>query len=350
MNKIAVGMICDSYSYSTSILKNIRSINQLYFDSVQYYYNCIGFRVVDLDTLEIEDYSIKEALELAGGVRGINPFDERDIVNGKLPLCSFGYTERFMVENLIDSNGNLDPSLSINGLKDFPVILSERPSFSLISRYKKNKEINKQIVDIVDRASICKVYVDIIKKGIKIELHRNFVYSCGCFKRIRTYHSDLNYGVILVEDAELFSLYDKFGCDAVAGFGDNLVVNFNRKGLSSDTVIPNTFKKVILDGSNLSEYSPNKGKSYSVVIPPSVDNIVIKNKSPYEDKSTLENIKLTLHIPSKHKDLIYEIYNQLSDNIIGSSLKIIRSRFTEDGYKDIINFILDECKVGIELY
>lgn len=347
MNKIAVGMICDSYEHKSSILRKIKSINQLYFDSVQYYYNCIGFRVVDLDTLEIEDYSIKEAIGLAGEVRGINPFDERDIVNGKLPLCMFGYTERFMTENFVDSNGQFDPPSVIGEL---PVILSERPSFSLISRYKKNKEINKQIVDIGARIPICNVYVDIIKKGVKIELHRNFVYSCGCFRRIRSYHSDLNYGVILVEDTELSGLYNKFGCNAVVGFGDSLVVNFNRQDLLSDTIIPNTFKKVILDGSNLSEYSANKGKSYSVVIPPSVDNITIKNGSPYEDKSTLENIKLTLHIPSKHKDLIYEIYRQLSDNIIGSSLKIIRSKFTEDGYKDIVNFILDECKVEIELY
>lgn len=356
MSRIAVGMICDSYSHSTSFLKKIKSISQIYFDSVQYYYNCIGFRVVNLDTLEIEDYSIKEALELAGFVRGIHPFDERDLVNGKLPLCQFGYTERYIAENFIDSNGDLDPS---RGLKSFPVILSERPSLSLVSRYKKNKEINSQIVVISDRITLCTVYVDIIKKGIKIELHRNFVYSCGYFRRISTYNSDLNYGSILVEDAELSSLYDKFGCDAVAGFGDKLVVNLNRKGLLNDTIIPNTFKKVVLDGSNLSEYSPNKGKSYSVVIPPSVNDIVIKNKSLYEnvygkvvysDKSTLENIKLTLHIPSKRKDLIYEIYRQLSDNIIGSSLKIIRSKFTEDGYKDIVNFILDECKVEIELY
>lgn len=347
MNKIAVGMICDSYSHNSGILKKIKSISQIYFDSVQYYYNCIGFRVVDLDTLEIEDYSVKEALELAGFVRGINPFDERDLVNGKLPLCRFGYTERFMAENFIDSNGQFDPPSVIGEL---PVILSEKPSFSLISRYKKNKEINKQIVDIGDRVPICNVYVDIIKKGVKIELHRNFVYSCGCFRRIRSYHSDLNYGVILVEDTELSGLYNKFGCNAVVGFGDTLVVNFNRQDLLSDTIIPNTFKKVVLDGSNLSEYSANKGKSYSVVIPPSVDYITIKNGSPYEDKSTLENIKLTLHIPSKRKDLIYEIYRQLSDAILGSNLKVIRSRFTEDGYKDIVNFILDECKVGIELY
>lgn len=347
MNKIAVGMICDSYEHKSSILKKIKSINQLYFDSVQYYYNCIGFRVVDLDTLEIEDYSVKEALELAGFVRGINPFDERDLVDGKLPLCQFGYTERFMAENFIDSNGQFDPPSVIGEL---PVILSERPSLSLISRYKKNKEINKQIVDIGNRIPICNVYVDIIKKGIKIELHRNFVYSCGCFRRIRSYHSDLNYGVILVEDTELSGLYNKFGCNAVVGFGDSLVVNFNRQDLLSDTIIPNTFKKVVLDGSNLSEYSTNKGKSYSVVIPPSVDYITIKNGSPYEDKSTLENIKLTLHIPSKHKDLIYEIYRELSNAIIASNLKIIRSKFTEDGYKDMINFILDECKVGIELY
>lgn len=347
MNKIAVGMICDSYEHKGIILKKIKSINQLYFDSVQYYYNCIGFRVVDLDTLEIEDYSVKEALELAGEVRGIHQFDERDIVNGKLPLCQFGYTERFMAENFIDSNGQFDPPSVIGEL---PVILSERPSLSLISRYKKNKEINKQIVDIGNRIPICNVYVDIIKKGIKIELHRNFVYSCGCFRRIRSYHSDLNYGVILVEDIELSGLYNKFGCNAVVGFGDTLVVNFNRQDLLSDTIIPNTFKKVILDGSNLSEYSANKGKSYSVVIPPSVDNIVIKNGSPYEVKSTLENIKLTLHISSKRKDLIYEIYRQLSDAILGSSIKIIRSKLTEDGYKDIVNFILDECKVGIELY
>ena len=278
MNKIAVGMICDSYSYNSSILKKIKSISQIYFDSVQYYYNCIGFRVVDLDTLEIEDYSVKEALELAGEVRGINPFDERDLVNGKLPLCRYGYTERYMAENFIDSNGEFDPPSVIGEL---PVILSERPSFSLISRYKKNKEINKQIVDIGDRIPICKVYVDIIKKGIKIELHRNFVYSCGCFRRIMSYHSDLNYGVILVEDTELSGLYNKFGCNAVVGFGDSLVVNFNRQDLLSDTIIPNTFKKVVLDGSNLSEYSANKGKSYSVVIPPSVNDIVIKNKSLY---------------------------------------------------------------------
>lgn len=356
MNKIAVGMICDSYSYSSNILKKIKSISQIYFDSVQYYYNCIGFRVVDLDTLEIEDYSVKEALELAGEVRGIHPFDERDLVNGKLPLCRYGYTERYMAENFIDSNGQFDPPSVIGEL---PVILSERPSFSLISRYKKNKEINKQIVDIGERIPICNVYVDIIKKGIRIELHRNFVYSCGCLRRIRSYHSDLNYGVILVEDAELSSLYVKFGCNAVVGFGDSLVVNFNRQDLLSDTIIPNTFKKVVLDGSDLSEYSANKGKSYNIVIPPSVDNIVIKNKSLYEniygkvvysDGSTLENIKLTLHIPIKRKDLVYEIYRQLSDTILGSSIKIIRSKLTEDGYKDIINFILDECKVAIELY
>lgn len=347
MNKIAVGMICDSYSHNSGILKKIKSISQIYFDSVQYYYNCIGFRVVDLDTLEIEDYSIKEALELAGEVRGINPFDERDLVNGKLPLCRFGYTERFMAENFIDSNGQFDPPSVIGEL---PVIPSKRASYSLISRYKKNKEINKQIVDIGNRIPICNIYVDIIKKGIKIELHRNFVYSCGCFRRIGSYHSDLNYGVILVEDIGLSGLYNKFGCNAVVGFGDSLVVNFNRQDLLSDTIIPNTFKKVVLDGSNLSEYSPNKGKSYSIVIPPSVDYITIKNGSPYEDKSTLENIKLTLHISSKRKDLIYEIYRQLSDAILGSSIKIIRSKLTEDGYKDIVNFILDECKVGIELY
>ena len=192
--------------------------------------------------------------------------------------------------------------------------------------------------------------MDIIKKGIKIELHRNFVYSCGCFRRIRSYHSDLNYGVMLVEDIELSGLYNKFGCNAVVGFGDSLVVNFNRQDLLSDMIIPNTFKKVILDGSNLSEYSANKGKSYSVVSPPSVDYITIKNGSPYEDKSTLENIKLTLHIPNKRKDLIYKIYGQLSGDIICSGLKIIRSRLAEDGYKDIVNFIIDECKVGIELY
>lgn len=163
----------------------------------------------------------------------------------------------------------------------------------------------------------------------------------------------------MVEDIELSGLYNKFGCNAVVGFGDTLVVNFNRQDLLSDTIIPNTFKKVILDGSNLSEYSFNKGKSYTLVIPPSVDNIVIKNKSLYEniygkvvysDKSTLENIKLTLHIPNKRKDLIYEIYRELSNAIIASNLKIIRSKFTEDGYKDIVNFIIDECKVGIELY
>ena len=356
MNKIAVGMICDSYEHKSSILKKIKSISQLYFDSVQYYYNCIGFRVVDLDTLEIEDYSIREAIGLAGEVKGINPFDESDLVNGKLPLCRYGYTERYMAENFIDSNGQFDPPSVIGEL---PVILSERPSFSLISRYKKNKEINKQIVDIGERIPICNIYVDIIKKGIRIELHRNFVYSCGCSRRIRSYHSDLNYGVILVEDIELSGLYNKFGCNAVVGFGDSLVVNFNRQDLISDTIIPNTFKKVALDGSDLSEYSANKGKSYNIVIPLSVDNIVIKNKSLYEniygkvvysDGSTLENIKLTLHIPSKRKDLIYEIYSQLSNDIIGSSLKVIRSKFTEDGYKDIVNFIVDECKVGIELY
>ena len=165
MNKIAVGMICDSYEHRSSILKKIKSINQLYFDSIQYYYNCVGFRVVDLDTLEIEDYSIKEALELAGEVRGIHPFDERDIVNGKLPLCQFGYTERFMAENFIDSNGQFGPPSVIGEL---PVILSERPSLYLISRYKKNKEINKQIVDIGNRNQYVMFMWTLLKKELKL--------------------------------------------------------------------------------------------------------------------------------------------------------------------------------------
>lgn len=348
MNKIAVGMICDSYEHRSSILKKIKSINQLYFDLVQYYYNCIGFRAVDLDTLEIEDYSIKEAIGLAGGIKGINPFDERDLVDGKLTLCQFGYTERFMVENFIDSNGQFStPSL----MCELPVIPSKRASFSLVSRYKKNKEINKQIVVIGDNINVCLVYVDIIRKGITVELHRNPVYSCGRLEMLSEYSSGFNYSSILVEDKELFGLYDKFGCDAVVAFGDTLVVNLTRKSLCSDIMIPNTFKKVVLDGSDLSEYSNNSGKSYNIVIPPSVDDITAKTKYfSSNTESRLKHIKLTLHISEKRKDLVYKIYSELSDNNFVALPRAIRSMLTKDGYKDIINYIADECKVGIELY
>ena len=168
---------------------------------------------------------------------------------------------------------------------------------------------------------------------------------------ISEYSSGFNYGSILVEDKELSGLYDKFGCDAVAGFGDTLVVNLTRKSLCSDIMIPNTFKKVVLDGSDLSEYSNSSGKSYNIVIPPSVDNIVAKTKYFSSDtESRLKHIKLTLHISEKRKDLVYKIYSELSDNNFVALLRAIRSMLTKDGYKDIINYIADECKVGIELY
>lgn len=229
---------------------------------------CDKFRVLDLDTLIIDDYSFRDVVEIRDEIVNLHlgEVSKESLDSGYECFNLVGCTQSFIDSEFgYDKTGNLDVPDNCN-------------------------------------------FMPIVYKGKIIDEERVFRVDC---------------------------------CDEPIS-------------LLSDTIIPNTFKKVILDGSDLSEYSANKGKSYNIVIPPSVYNLAIKNETPYKalygDKSTLENIKLTFHIPSKRKDLVYEIYMQLSDTIIDSSLKVIRSKFTEDGYKDIMNFIVDECKVGIELY
>lgn len=341
-SKVAIGMICDSYVCKNTLISSLNTISQVYWDSIRYYYLCSGFRVLDLATLEINDYSIKDVMGLTD-IRGINYFDESDIANDRLPLNIFGCTDRFTRDNFVDSNGKFDVPRFIDRL---PIVKGKNLSLSFRTFIKSKNNLIKSIARIVCSGSSFDILVDVNKKSIEVALFKydTVVYKTTMYAWIAHMLSagggiDM-YEVIHLDNSQGLSLYKDIA-NGVASFSDSIAINLDNSNISCDIMVPNCYKNLRIISSFL-DYS--KKKVYKIVIPTSLNNIKFIGKKYFKD------MNVVLYIPKSRIDLVYSAYKDIFDYSIGSGLSILKSKLTKTGYDDIVNYMMQKHNISIELY
>lgn len=339
-SKVAIGMICDSYICKNTLISSLNTISMSYWDSVSYYYLCSGFRVLDLATLEINDYSIKDVMGLTD-INGINYFDESDIVNDRLPLNIFGCTDRFTRDNFIDSNGKFDVPRFINRL---PIVTTNLSS-SFRAFIKSKDKLIKSIARMVCEGSYFGIFVDVNTKNIEVALfnYENTVYSSKypwVCNMLNLYRETDIYEVIHLDSSQGLSLYKDIA-NGIASFSDSIAINLGNSNTSCDIIVPDCYKNLHIISSFM-DYS--KKKVYKIVIPPSIDRI------KFIDKKYFKDMNVVLYIPKSRIDLVHNAYKDISGYSIGSRLSILKSKLAKTGYNDIVNFMMQKHNISIELY
>lgn len=339
-SKVAIGMICDSYVCKNTLISSLNTISQVYWDSIRYYYLCSGFRILDLATLEMNDYSIKDVMGLTD-IKGINYFDESDIVNDRLPLNIFGCTDRFTRDNFIDSDGKFDVPIFIDRL---PIVKTNLSS-SFRAFIKSKDKLIKSIARIVCEGSYFDIFVDVNTKNIEVALfkYENTVYSSKypwVCDMLNLYIGADIYEVIHLNSSQGFGLYKDIA-SGIASFNDSIAVNLGNSNISCDIIVPDCYKNLRIISSFL-DYS--KKKVYKIVIPTSLNNIKFIGKKYFKD------MNVVLYIPKSRIDLVYKAYKDIFDYSIGSGLSILKSKLTKTGYNDIVNYMMQKHNISIELY
>ena len=240
MSKIALGMICNDCRKITSTLTSvIKDISMIDWNDIEYNYKCIGFRVLDTETLEIDDYSVDDVASSSDSISGLYPFSEEDIKYNSVWLTLYGCTERYIAENCIKDGklSKLDNRL--------PIVLHKTSSSSIVHRVNEC-ELKFQFVCIVDSNNTHNgIYVDIYKKDLELVLLGSVVYR----------HSDLRH------------LY-RYVCDYSVVFNDLSITLLPHTKRSDNLILPNTVKKVILSAGAYS--ISNRWSNFEIIIPPSV--------------------------------------------------------------------------------
>ena len=91
MSKFALGMLCKSYHSITKTLTSVNTdIGALGWDDIGCNYGCVGFRILDLYTLEIADYSVREVANSSDPILNLYPFSSKDIHSDEVRLTIYG--------------------------------------------------------------------------------------------------------------------------------------------------------------------------------------------------------------------------------------------------------------------
>ena len=345
MSKIALGMICNDCRKITSTLTSvIRDISMVDWNDIEYNYKCIGFRVLDTETLEIDDYSVDDVASSSDSISGLYPFSEEDINYNSVWLTLYGCTERYLAENCIKDGklSRLDNRL--------PIVLHKTSSSSIVHRVNEC-ELKFRFVCIVESHNTHNgIYVDIYKKDLELVLLGSLVYRSNkfinikdsAFKLICEPLSDRNRNTIVYRHSDLRHLYS-YVCDYSVVFNDLSVTLLPHTKRSDNLILPNTVKKVILSAGAYS--ISNRWSNFEIVIPPSVSGVTLKNKKYF--KTT--NIVLYIAKNDKYIKLVQSIALQL-DKSISQLLAIAGSRLSEKAMNKVIDSIRDGYNIEIRAY
>lgn len=276
---------------------------------------CDKFRVLDLDTLIIDDYSFRDVVELRDEIVNLHlgEVSEESLDNGYACFNLVGCTQNFIDSEFgYDKNGNL---AFPNDCNFIPIAYKgEIGEAERVMRIDCCDEPISLLVDVVDK---------------KVE-----VCISECIISDEKLESEDYYLVIGTLTFNYFkNLFTKVSND-IWEFGDTACVTLNRKNSSSNIIVPNKYKKVCLDVGHM-------GKSaFGVVIPPSVDLISLDRALEVVGvEYYLSNGNLTLYFPrvGKAKKVIGALYKSLLKD------KLTINAFTS-GFIDI-NSLVKKMKV-----
>lgn len=164
MSKFILGMLCKScHSITKTLTSVITDIGALGWDDIEYNYGCVGFRILDLDTLDISDYSVKDVVTLSDSILNVYPFSSKDIHSDEVRLTIYGCTEEYLANNHV-KNGKFD-----SPTHKLPIIPYKTSGFGLTYTLIRNKP-RCEFVIVHDLTDSCCLYIDLIKKCVEIVL------------------------------------------------------------------------------------------------------------------------------------------------------------------------------------
>ena len=336
MSKMALGMICKSYySITETLTSRIANISAMDWDDIEYNYGCVGFRLIDLDTLVVADYSIREVLSLGEPVLGLCLSDiKNNIQFDEIRLTVYGCTEEYLANNHV-KNGKFD---------------SPTHKLPIIPYKTFRKKPRCEFIIIENLHGSCCLYIDLIKKCVEIALLDNVVYRTNKSIDIKT-RTDVfkgilsNYKNTIVYKADIGHLYNCIGNNKYSAcFGTTAVVNLFELTADDTLILPNTIKKVIIDSGSHSK--TRSAKICRIVIPPNLSEIELSNKEYFK------NVNLILYMPNKKgcADLINDIFLQLNDNSVFEIIKIASNKILNKDIGNVIDDIRNKHNIIVELY
>ena len=276
---------------------------------------CDKFRVLDLDTLIIDDYSFRDIVEIRDDILNLHlgEVSKESLDNGYECFNLVGCTQSFIDSEFgYDKTGNLDVPDNCNFM---PIVY-------------KGKIIDEERVFRVDCCDEpISLFVDVVDKKVEVCIS-------DCIVSEEKLESEDYYLVIGTLTFNYFkNLFTKVSND-IWEFGDTACVLLNCKNGSNNMIIPSKYKKVCLDVGHMGE------GAFEVVIPPSVDLISLDRALEVVGiEYYLRNSNLTLYFPKvgKTKKVIGALYKSLLKD------KLTVNAFTS-GFMNI-NSIVKKMKV-----
>lgn len=314
MAKVMVAMYCfeypddyNEYDEDTGFVSNDKLLNASLL--------CDKFRVLDLDTLIIDDYSFRDVVELRDEIVNLHlgEVSEESLDNGYERFSLVGCTQNFIDSEFgYDKNGNL---AFPNDCNYIPIA------------YKGEIGEAERVMRIDCCDEPISLFVDVVDKKVEVCIS-------DCIVSEEKLESEDYYLVIGTLTFNYFkNLFTKVSND-IWEFGDTACVLLNCKNGSNNMIIPSKYKKVCLDVGHMGE------GAFEVVIPPSVDLISLDRALEVVGiEYYLRNSNLTLYFPKvgKTKKVIGALYKSLLKD------KLTVNAFTS-GFMNI-NSIVKKMKV-----
>lgn len=285
---------------------------------------CDKFRVLDLDTLIIDDYSFRDVVELRDKIVNLHlgEVSEESLDRGCEYFNLLGCTQNFIdSEYGYDKTGNLAIPDDCNYI---PIV------------YKGEIGEVERVMRVGCHDAPIRLFVDVVDKKVEVCIF-------DCIVSEEKLESEDYYLVFDKLPLSYFeNLFTKVSKD-IWEFGDTACLLLNHKSSPHDIIVPNRYKKVCLDVGHMDE------GAFGVVIPPSVDIVSLDRALEVMGVDYyLRNSKLTLYFPNsgKTKKILSNLYKSLLDD------KLTANALTS-GFIDINSLtkkMRDEYNINIEFY
>lgn len=285
---------------------------------------CDKFRVLDLDTLIIDDYSFRDIVEIRDDILNLHlgEVSKESLDNGYECFNLVGCTQSFIDSEFgYDKTGNLDVPDNCNFM---PIVY-------------KGKIIDEERVFRVDCCDEpISLFVDVVDKKVEVCISE-------CIVSDEKLESEDYYLVFETSQLSYFeNIFTKVSND-IWEFRDTACVLLDRKNSSSNIIVPNKYKKVCLDLNRMGE------GTFGVVIPPSVDIVSLDRALEVVGvEYYLSNGNLTLYFPKvgKTKKVIKALYKSLLKDTI--TINALTSGFMD--INSLVKKMKVEYNINIKFY
>ena len=285
---------------------------------------CDKFRVLDLDTLIIDDYSFRDVVELRDEIVNLHldEVSEESLDNGYECFNLVGCTQSFIDSEFgYDKTGNL---VAPNDCNYMPIA------------YKGKIKDDERVMRIDCCDEPISLLVDVVDKKVEVCISECIISD----EKLESEDYHLVIGTLTFNYFK--NLFTKVSND-IWEFGDTACVLLNHKSSPHDIIVPNRYKKVCLELNRMGE------GAFEVVIPPSVDIVSLDRALEIVGvEYYIRNSNLTLYFPKvgKTKKVIGGLYksllkDKLTINALTSGLIDINS---------LVKKMKDEYNIDIKFY